>query len=50
MIDPQNVASIRVAEKAGMIYEQDVMFDGYTHLDHVYAIMRPVKLDANSGK
>ena len=40
MIDPQNVASIRVAEKIGMIYEQDVMFDGYTHPDHVYAIVQ----------
>ena len=37
-IDPQNVASIRVAEKAGMRYENDVMFDGYTHPDHVYSV------------
>ena len=42
MIDPQNVASIRVAEKAGMRYEKDVMFEGYTHPDRVYAIARPV--------
>jgi RimJ/RimL family protein N-acetyltransferase len=40
MIDPQNVASIRVAEKVGMRYEKDVMFEGYTHPDHVYAIER----------
>ena len=40
MIDPQNIASIRVAEKAGMQYEKDVMFEGYTHPDHVYAIAR----------
>jgi hypothetical protein len=42
IIDPQNVASIRVAEKAGMQYEKDVMFEGYTHPDHVYAIAREV--------
>ena len=41
IIDPSNTASIRVAQKLGMIYEQDVMFEGYTHPDHVYAITRP---------
>ncbi len=41
MIDPQNVASIHVAEKAGMRYEKDVMFEGYTHPDHIYAITNP---------
>lgn len=40
MIDPQNAASIRVAEKAGMHYEKDVMLAGYTHPDRVYAIAR----------
>lgn len=38
IIDPSNTASIRVAEKVGMRYEQDVLFEGYTHPDHVYAI------------
>ncbi|MFN8529311.1 MAG: GNAT family N-acetyltransferase [Anaerolineae bacterium] len=38
MIDPGNTASIRVAEKLGMHYEKDVMFEGYTHPDRVYAI------------
>jgi hypothetical protein len=38
MIDPANVASIRVAEKIGMHYEKKVMFEGYTHPDHVYVI------------
>lgn len=38
LIDPSNVASVRVAEKLGMKYEHDVMFKGYTHPDHVYAI------------
>ncbi|ETX09251.1 GNAT family N-acetyltransferase [Candidatus Entotheonella palauensis] len=41
MIDPGNVASIRVAEKAGMHYEDEVMFEGYTHPDRVYVIARP---------
>lgn len=38
IIDPFNVSSIRVAEKLGMRYEKDVMFQGYTHPDRVYAI------------
>ena len=50
MIDPENAASIRVAEKAGMQYENDVMFEGYTHPDHVYAIARPVKRTATRMK
>ncbi len=41
MIDPQNVASIRVAEKAGMSYEKEMMFEGYTHPDRVYAMTNP---------
>lgn len=40
MIDPSNIASIRVAEKIGMQYEKEVMFEGYTHPDHVYVITR----------
>jgi ribosomal-protein-alanine N-acetyltransferase len=43
MIDPQNVSSIRVAEKAGMCYEKDVMFEGYTHPDHMYTIANPAR-------
>ena len=38
MIDPHNTASVRVAEKAGMRYEKTVMFAGYTHPDHIYAL------------
>ncbi len=41
MIDPQNAASIRVAEKVGMHDEKDVMFEGYTHPDRVYVMARP---------
>lgn len=40
IIDPENLASIRVAEKIGMRYEAQVMLEGYTHPDHVYAISR----------
>lgn len=40
LIDPSNVASIRVAEKIGMRYEQKVRLEGYTHPDHVYTIVR----------
>jgi ribosomal-protein-alanine N-acetyltransferase len=42
MIDPENAASIRVAEKLGMSYEKDVTFDGYTHPDRVYATSNPL--------
>lgn len=38
IIDPDNAASIRVAEKIGMHYEGDVMFESYTHADRVYAV------------
>jgi RimJ/RimL family protein N-acetyltransferase len=41
LIDPQNTASIHVAEKVGMHYEKDVMLEGYTHPDHVYSIKNP---------
>lgn len=39
IIAPENLASIRVAEKAGMRYVKDVMFQGY--LDRLYAVQRP---------
>lgn len=41
LIDPHNLASIRVAEKIGMQYEKAVMLDGYTYPDHVYAMTNP---------
>jgi RimJ/RimL family protein N-acetyltransferase len=41
IIDPGNLASIRVAEKIGMRYEKDVSFEGYTHPDRLYALERP---------
>jgi ribosomal-protein-alanine N-acetyltransferase len=38
LIDPGNIASIRVAKKLGMQYEKDVMQQGYDHPDHLYAL------------
>lgn len=40
LIDPQNKASIRVAEKLGMRYEREVMLPDYTYPDHLYAMAR----------
>jgi RimJ/RimL family protein N-acetyltransferase len=40
LIDPGNLASIRVAEKLGMRHENDVVLEGYTHADRVYAVER----------
>ena len=39
VIDPMNVASLRVAEKIGMHYEADAMLEGYDHPDRVYVIV-----------
>lgn len=41
IIDPSNLASVRVAEKIGMRFEKEVMLEGYDHPDHVYVINRP---------
>jgi [ribosomal protein S5]-alanine N-acetyltransferase len=38
LIDPNNRASIRVAEKLGMQYERDIMLKGYSYPDHLYTI------------
>jgi len=38
IIDPSNIASIHAARKIGMHYEKEIMLEGYTHPDHVYAI------------
>jgi RimJ/RimL family protein N-acetyltransferase len=40
MIDPSNTASIRVAEKIGMHYDNEVTLEGYLHPDQVYVITR----------
>jgi [ribosomal protein S5]-alanine N-acetyltransferase len=41
LIDPQNIPSIRVAEKAGLHYEKDVMLEGYTYPDRLFSIKNP---------
>jgi len=40
VIDPENRASLRVAEKIGMTYVRQVILDGWNHPDDVYAINR----------
>lgn len=40
LIDPANTASIRVAEKAGMVYERAILLPGYSYPDHLYGIER----------
>lgn len=42
LIDPGNLASIRVAQKTGMTFEKEVMMEGYTHPDHLYVIQKEV--------
>jgi RimJ/RimL family protein N-acetyltransferase len=41
LIDPANMASIRVVAKAGFVYERDAMLDGYDHPDRVYSLAAP---------
>jgi [ribosomal protein S5]-alanine N-acetyltransferase len=41
IIDPQNTASIHVAQKLGMRREKEIMLEGYTHPDHVYSVANP---------
>jgi RimJ/RimL family protein N-acetyltransferase len=48
-IDPANVASIRVIEKAGFGYERDAMLEDYDHPDLVYSVIRPVAPNASRG-
>lgn len=38
LIDPANLASLRVAEKLGMRYEKDATLPGYSHPDRVYVV------------
>lgn len=38
LIDPGNIASVRVAKKLGMQYEKKVMLEGYDHPDHLYVL------------
>ena len=41
LIDPANVASVRVVLKLGFRYERDAMLPGYDHPDHLYSLGRP---------
>jgi RimJ/RimL family protein N-acetyltransferase len=38
IVDPENLASLRVVEKIGMTFKREATFQGYTHPDHLYAI------------
>jgi [ribosomal protein S5]-alanine N-acetyltransferase len=38
LIDPQNLAAVRVARKIGLRYEGEVILPGYDHPDHLYAL------------
>lgn len=40
LIDPANTASIRVAEKVGMVYQRAILLPGYSYPDHLYVIER----------
>ena len=42
LIDPDNRRSIRVADKLGMVYTDDVMLPGYSHPDRVYSYTKDV--------
>jgi RimJ/RimL family protein N-acetyltransferase len=38
IVDPENLASLRVVEKIGMTFEREIAFQGYRHPDYLYAI------------
>jgi len=40
LIDPENTASLRVAQKLGMRFEREIMLPGYSHPDQLYTIMK----------
>ncbi|MDA0788921.1 MAG: GNAT family N-acetyltransferase [Proteobacteria bacterium] len=40
LIDPDNLASIRVAERLGMVFLKQIMLPGYDHPDHLYGLWR----------
>ena len=44
VVDPHNLASVRVLEKLGMSFHELVMFDGYDYPDKVYAVDKPTPL------
>jgi [ribosomal protein S5]-alanine N-acetyltransferase len=47
LVDPQNIASQRVAEKNGMTYKKTILFDG--HLCRLYVVRREeARVDSQS--
>ncbi len=40
IVDPENVKSVRLLRKLGMTFEREVVFEGYDHPDHLYALDR----------
>ncbi len=43
IIDPENTASLNVARKLGMQFWEEVLLEGYSYPDHVYAIENSTK-------
>ena len=41
IVDPHNVASVRVLQKLGMSYVRPISFEGYDYPDHLYVLDRP---------
>jgi len=44
IVDPHNAPSIRIVEELGMLFHEEIMFDGYDYADRLYAINRPAPL------
>jgi len=36
IVDPNNRRSVQVLKKVGMIYDSEIMFEGYDYPDHLY--------------
>ncbi len=41
IVDPNNRRSVRMLMQLGMVYERDIMFDGYDYPDHLYVLSAP---------
>ena len=41
IVDPHNVASVRVLQKLGMSYARPISFAGYDYPDHLYVLVKP---------
>lgn len=40
IVDPHNVKSVHMLRKLRMTFQQEIMFEGYDHPDHLYALDR----------